>query len=109
VSNIDTGASSVLSDIQPPEKALALMKGFSPQSTKVFTEKVTYDAYRHIPVSYIFCERDNVLLPWWQEGRIEFLKNARADGQVKVVKFDTGHCPNISEPEAAAKKVLEAL
>ena len=85
------------------------MKGFSAQSAQVFSDTVTYDAYRHIPVSYILCERDAVLLPEWQKGRIDFLKKARADGEVKIVRFDTGHCPNVSEPEAAARKVVEAL
>lgn len=108
VRNTDA-ATQVLSDVQPPEKAAELMKGFNDQSAKVFTDPVTYDAYRHIPVSYILCERDAVLLPDWQMGRIEFLKKARADGKVDVVRFDTGHCPNISKPEATARKVIEAL
>lgn len=88
---------------------MTLLQGFHPQSARCFTDKVTYDAFRHIPVSYILCEQDNVLLPWWQERRIEFLKTARADGEVHVVRFNTGHCPNISEPEATAQKVLEAV
>lgn len=95
--------------MQPYEKVVTEIQRFSPQSARCFTEKMTYDAFRHIPVSFIFCELDNVLLPWWQEKRIEFLKSARSDGKVHVVKFNTGHCPNITNPEATAQKVLEAL
>lgn len=95
--------------MQSQEKAVTHLKRFSPQSARCFTDKMTYDAFRHIPVSYILCELDNTLLPWWQERRIEFLKSARSDGEVHVVRFKTGHCPNITEPEATAQKVLEAL
>ena len=93
----------------PPDKALEAVKKMSPQSAGSFTDKSTHDAYRHIPVSWILCEQDAVLTPEWQLGRIEFLKSAREDGKVEVVRYDAGHCPNVSDPEGTARVILRAI
>lgn len=106
--NTDAGIHRVFSDM-PQDKALAAIRSMSASSVISFNEKVTHEAFRDTPVSYIFCEKDAVLTPEWQMDRIEFLKNARHDGKVNVVRFDAGHCPNVSNPMGAARKVIEAM
>ena len=106
--NTDAGASRVLSDL-PPDKGVETIRKFSPQSTRSFTDKVVHDAFRHIQASWILCEQDAVLPPDWQKGKIEFLKSVRPDKRVDVLSLDAGHCPNASDPEGAARKVLEAI
>lgn len=104
-----------------------MIRTFSPASARSFTDKTTHDAYTYVPVAYVLCEKYETLLPEWQEGRIEFLRQARREKwshggggaavrgigeeeEVQVVRYHTtGHCPNVSDPEGCARKVIEAI
>lgn len=91
------------------DEALAALRSMSPASVSSFAEKATNDAYRYTSVAYILCEQDAVLTPEWQMERINFIKSSRDDGKVNIVRFDAGHCPNVSNPMGTARKVLEAI
>ena len=55
-----------------------------------------YEAWRHVPISYLFCEDDVVQTPAAQEAMI---KAARAeDGTVVVERVKSGHSPFLSMP-----------
>ncbi len=66
-----------------------------------------YDAYRHIPVTYIVCAGDQVLTPEFQLGRVELLREQAKE--LDVVTMDTGHCPNISKVEETAEVIVQAI
>lgn len=93
----------------PPNEALVAIRAMNPSSVISFQEKATHEAYRYTSVSYVSCEQDAVLTPEWQMARIISMKNARHDGKVHIVRFDAGHCPNVSNPMGTARKVLEAI
>lgn len=80
----------------------------SMQSSRSFTDKALHDSYRHIPVTYILCTRDEILPPDFQKERIAFLKEAKG-GNVDTFELDVGHCPNASAPKATAELVHKAI
>ena len=96
----------IFSDL-PLEEALTWQGRLSLQSTICYAGKAVYDAYRHIPVSYIFCAGDKVLPPDFQQGRIDFLKKEAKE--LDLFCLETGHCPNVSEPEATARVICDAV
>ncbi|KFY45646.1 hypothetical protein V494_00844 [Pseudogymnoascus sp. VKM F-4513 (FW-928)] len=94
----------------PAELALEWAKKLTSQSLPSFSGKLTYPAYRHIPTSFIFCEGDQILQPDFQRQTISFLEGERGgEGTVRVVKLDTGHCPNVSVPEETAAAIVKAI
>ena len=100
------GPTFIFSDL-PLEEAMQSIHRMSLQSTRSFTEKTVHDAYRHVPVSYILCTGDAVLPPAFQQERIDFLQQ-ESRHKVGVWLLDTGHCPNVSAPEKAAKVISDA-
>ncbi|KIW13637.1 hypothetical protein PV08_08828 [Exophiala spinifera] len=100
------GATTIFSDL-PLEEALTWQTRQSLQSAICYTGKAVYPAYRYVPVSYIFCSGDKVLTPEFQQGRIDFLKKEAKE--FDLLRLETGHCPNVSEPEATAKVICEAI
>lgn len=106
--NAESGTTRVFSDM-PQAEALKAVRKMSPQSACSFTDKTKYDAYRHVPISYIICEKDFVLTRDWQLERVEFINSVREGGKVDVLRFDAGHCPNVSDPEGCARVVVQAV
>lgn len=77
------------------------------QSVPCYAGKTVYDAYRHIPVTYIYCSKDKVLTPDFQQERIEFLQKAAKEFDLR--RLETGHCPNVSKPEETARVICDAI
>ena len=103
-----TGSARInLSDL-PYEKGIKLAAQFSHHSTRSFQNKLTYAGYRYIPSAFIMCDRDVVLPPSFQKSRVELLER-ECGTDVKVVHCNSGHCPNLSMPEAVAALVQEVL
>jgi predicted esterase len=69
--------------------------------------KCVYDAYAHIPTTYIVCTEDEILPVDFQQGRIEFLHGQGVEVDVRTMK--TGHCPNVSALEETAEVVVRAI
>ncbi|OBT93045.1 hypothetical protein VE01_09000 [Pseudogymnoascus verrucosus] len=100
---------ATFSDLSP-DLALEWGKKLTTHSLPSFSGKITYPAYRHIPTSFIFCERDLIISPDLQRATISFLESERGgEGSVSVVKLDTGHCPNVSVPEETAAGIAKAI
>lgn len=93
-----------------PDLALEWGQKLTTHSLPSFNGKLTYPAYRHIPTSFIFCERDLIISPDLQRATISFLEGEKGgEGSVTVVRLDTGHCPNVSVPQETAAAILKAL
>ena len=103
-----TGSARVNLSDMPYEKAIKLAAQFSHHSTPSFQNELTYAGYRHIPSVFIMCDQDIVLPPSFQQSRIELLER-ESGSDVKVVHCNSGHCPNLSMPEAVAALVQDIL
>ena len=102
-------APATFSDLSP-DLALEWAQKLTSQSLASFSGELTYPAYRHIPTSFIFCERDLIISPDLQRATISFLEGERGgEGSVDVVTLDTGHCPNASVPHETAAAIVKAI
>jgi pimeloyl-ACP methyl ester carboxylesterase len=57
-------------------------------------------ALGRVPRTYIFCERDQALLPAQQQHAID-----RCPG-IRVLRLDSGHSPFLSQPDRLAELLL---
>lgn len=94
----------------PFEEGLKHCKEMADHSTASFKEKLSYAGYNDVEVHYIVCEEDKVIPPEYQYGMIEMVK-VSSGREVIVHKLQSGHAPNISQPDNLAtilKDVVES-
>lgn len=103
---IELVAQAAFSDIEFP-KAVEIVKTMPKHSALTFAGQLTYAGYKHIPASYIFCEKDLLVVPDVQRKYIERIKTATGK-EVDVHNLSTGHAPNTSAPDQLAE-VLVAI
>ena len=61
------------------------------------TAKISYTAYKHYPVTYLFCENDKALpLPAQQ------MMVKQSGAHFKTLTCDAGHSPHLSRPSLVA-------
>lgn len=99
-------ASAVFNDLpyaQAYEQALQIPH----HSAVSFRHEVTQASYKDIPLTYIFCERDYVIVPETQQRFIDTVEEVSGK-KVDVKRIDSGHCPNSSRPQELLKLVAEA-
>lgn len=82
----------------PFEEGLRHVNDMADHSTPSFMEKLSYAGYNDVEVHYIVCEDDKVIPPEYQYGMIEMVK-ASSGREPKVHKLQSGHAPNISQPD----------
>ena len=90
------------------EESLPHSKLYTEHSTKSFGDKLTYPAYKYLPVSFIFCERDGTLPPDFQKKTIARIEE-QSGRKVQVFTVDAGHCPFATQPEEVAGFVNQAI
>ena len=72
--------------------ALSTRRAFVPRA--VYHERI--ELAREIPSTYIVASEDRTIRPEWQR------RMARARLGVEPIEIETGHCPNVSRPDALA-------
>ncbi|KIV88506.1 hypothetical protein PV10_08187 [Exophiala mesophila] len=103
----EVGSKECFSDL-PLEEAIEWGKKMSKQSAVSFSNELTYPGYKYVPVSYIFCEQDQILRPDFQTSVIAGIEKMSGN-KVDVRRLNTGHCPNVSNPLGTAKVIAEAI
>ncbi|KAL1657035.1 hypothetical protein SLS61_000075 [Didymella pomorum] len=76
-------------------------------SAASFQSEVTKCAYKDIPLSYIFCERDMVISPEIQQRFIDTIEEVSGN-KVDVKKIDAGHVPMWSKMDETVRLLVEA-
>lgn len=69
-------------------------------SNRAFMSKLTYAAYKNIPTTYIFCSKDNALLPPGQEAMMQAAKDAGVN--LDRINLEASHSPFLSMPDEVA-------
>ncbi|KAK5054496.1 hypothetical protein LTR84_001387 [Exophiala bonariae] len=92
----------------PFEKGVEYAKKMSRHSAPSFTGELTYPAYEHVPVSWVFCEKDLILVPEFQTSVIAAIEKDSGN-KVHVIRLDADHCPNIGKPIELANAIKDAL
>ncbi|KEF56427.1 uncharacterized protein A1O9_08008 [Exophiala aquamarina CBS 119918] len=93
----------------PLEKSIEEVKKMSRHSAVSFVGELTYPAYKHVPVSWVFCEKDVILPPDFQNKGIENIEK-ESGRKVNVIRMpDSDHCPNVCQPIELATAIRDAI
>ncbi|KAJ4291788.1 hypothetical protein N0V90_009683 [Kalmusia sp. IMI 367209] len=81
-----------------PEEGTQWCRKFTQHSAASFANELTYAGYKDVPASWLFAEKDGMVLPRMQQSGIDNIE--RASGRkVDVTRISTDHMPHISAPE----------
>ncbi|KAL2802452.1 alpha/beta-hydrolase [Aspergillus granulosus] len=91
----------------PPEseEVRTAVAALSPQSYQAFGSEVTYEAWRDVPTTYLYCLRDQAIDIGVQRKFVEDI--ARGAG-IRTESVDAGHSPFYSAPEELVKVIKRA-
>lgn len=68
-----------------------------------FNDQLTYLAYKHIPVTYVLCSEDMVVVP---ESQRRFIDTMTCEGaEVEVITCNAGHCVMVSQPDVVVQAI----
>ncbi|KAL8706574.1 MAG: hypothetical protein Q9201_000387 [Fulgogasparrea decipioides] len=85
----------------PSSEAASWASKLVPQSVRVRTTKLTRTAAWHfVPSTYLICENDQAVPPAFQE---TFATTAKAH----IERCDSGHSPQLSQPQLLVRKIDE--
>ncbi|KAJ7231263.1 Alpha/Beta hydrolase protein [Mycena haematopus] len=98
----------VFSDLSP-EEALSWAAQMPNHSAISFGQKLTYAAYKDIPVSYLFCEADKCVLPKVQTQIIAAMESEMGGRTVDRHSVNADHAINVSQPKTMATVIRRAL
>ena len=80
------------------EEGIEWIKRFTQHSARSFVDELTYAGYKEVPVSWLFTEKDSVVLPRIQQASISIIEDASGHN-VDVTRIPFGHMPHIDAPE----------
>ncbi|KAK0384045.1 hypothetical protein NLU13_8134 [Sarocladium strictum] len=82
-----------------PEQTAAAVDSLQPHSYQVFHTPLTYEGWRHVPTTYIYCTLDAAIPIHIQKMMVE----ETAKGvNINTEELNAGHSPFINMPEAVA-------
>src|SRR3954463_12033253 len=102
-----TDGSKVFFNDLPESEALYWAKTMTGHSALSFGGKLSYPAYKYIPVTYLYCENDQGILPAEQQKMIDHAKSV-TESTVEVVSVPSGHMPMIKMPDEVVKVLRKA-
>lgn len=87
------------------EEQVSAAKGLSLMSYKVLSSEVTFAAWKVVPSTYLFCERDQAIPVFLQRKMVEEWAKGH---EVRTEWLDTDHSPFYSKTEEMVKMVRRA-
>ncbi|KIW95965.1 uncharacterized protein Z519_03031 [Cladophialophora bantiana CBS 173.52] len=95
----------IFSDL-PADEASKYFDTLRPQAAVTFAGRVTFPAWKTVPVTYICAAKDEIIPPHAQRTMVDRLR--RQGIRINEVELQTGHLPTLSMPEAVAKAIVDA-
>jgi pimeloyl-ACP methyl ester carboxylesterase len=105
--DVETVARGALSEL-PFEEALGFARSMGLHSFLSFEGKLSYPGYRHVPVSWIYCEDDKMIVPTLQQQYIDRIE-AESGAAVNVHTLATGHMPNLTATDQLARMLVQII
>ncbi|KAJ7797023.1 Alpha/Beta hydrolase protein [Mycena olivaceomarginata] len=93
----------------PAEEAQKWAATMEDHSAESFEQKLTYAAYKAIPILYLFCEDDKLMLPELQNKLIAGLEGEMGGQKVDRHSVKSGHAIHASQPKAMVAVVRKAI
>ncbi|KAJ6510643.1 Alpha/beta hydrolase fold-1 [Mycena sanguinolenta] len=98
----------VFNDLSPKE-GLSWASQMPNHSAISFAQKLTYAAYKDIPVSYLFCERYRCITPKKQTQVIAAMESQMGGKTVDRHSVQADHGINVSQPKTVVAIIRKAL
>ncbi|KAL7627041.1 hypothetical protein AAE478_003817 [Parahypoxylon ruwenzoriense] len=105
--DIPTAAALIFSGLPNKEEAEAQTKGFLSHSAANFSSKLTHPSYKDVPMSYLFCEKNQIIPAKYQRSRIEIIER-ESGKKVDITSVNAGHCPQVTAPQKVIDWILLA-
>ena len=96
----------ILSDL-PQEVGEAWARKMPGHAMGSFREKMTSISHHAVPVTYVKCTEDRVVVPAHQQKMIDDFGKA-SKSEVHVVEVRSGHCPMVSCVERTVDVIMDA-
>ena len=74
------------------------------ESTGAFITPLTYAAWQHHPVSYLFCKNDQIVS---LEKQQQLVADSGIGSQIERYECNAGHSPYLSQPQVIVDMVVE--
>ncbi|KAJ7669552.1 hypothetical protein DFH06DRAFT_1280299 [Mycena polygramma] len=100
-------AQASYSELAP--EALSWASRMSEHAVAAMGQKITYAAYKDIPVSYLFCEEDKGVLPSVQNKIIAGMESVMGGRTIDRHSVRVGHHINVTQPKVMAAVIRKAL
>ncbi|KAI0901463.1 alpha/beta-hydrolase [Annulohypoxylon nitens] len=97
--------SIVFSDHPDKSSREALIEKFQIQSSTSFINELTHAGYKDVPVSFLFCEKDQCILPQIQKAEIEMIEQ-ESGNKVDVTSVNAGHCPSVTMEKETVEWII---
>ncbi|RDW94888.1 hypothetical protein BP5796_00651 [Coleophoma crateriformis] len=101
----ELSASAAFSDFGD-EEGMDLVNQMGVQSISSFGGKTTFEAWQHLPVSYLFAKNDQVNPYHFQQSMVEKIEK-KTGRPVTVYDCDSGHCPNVTHPDRMVEVIRD--
>ncbi|ERF71953.1 hypothetical protein EPUS_06512 [Endocarpon pusillum Z07020] len=88
---------SLFNDLANEAEANALMRTLSRANLDCMEAKVQFEAWKHIPLTYVHTTADMTLPPHYQKRILEKMEKAKV--KAKVVEMDSGHSPYVTKTD----------
>lgn len=92
---------TIYNDLPEPEAALWESRIIL-QSYKVQLTKLTREAYRYVPSTYLICDNDQAAPPQFQQNFAELANS-------KIEHCSSGHSPHLSQPAMLVNKIVKMI
>ncbi|KAJ7342545.1 Alpha/beta hydrolase fold-1 [Mycena albidolilacea] len=103
------GAAEVSYSDMPPDEALSWASRMREHAVGSFQQKLTYAAYKDIPVSYLLCEEDRGVVPELQNKLIAGMESVMGGTSVDRHPVKSGHHINASQPATMSAVIRKAV
>ncbi|KAI1374562.1 alpha/beta-hydrolase [Hypoxylon crocopeplum] len=105
--DIPAASRRIVSDLPDQKQREELVEGFQIHSSVSFFNKLTHAGYKDVPVSYLLCEDDEIILPKSQRDGIDIIEKASGN-KVDITSIKAGHCPTVTALEKVVDWIIQA-
>ncbi|KAI1102857.1 alpha/beta-hydrolase [Jackrogersella minutella] len=105
--DVPKAALLTFSDVVDQTERVALVEKFQVHSSVSFANELTHAGYKDVPVSYLFCEIDQCVLPRLQKDGIDTIEK-ESGNKVDVTYVNAGHCPTATATQETVDWIVQA-
>ena len=102
-----SGCAAVVFADMPSEVGEAWARKMPGHAMGSFNERMTSTSHYDVPVTYLKCTEDLVVVPAHQQKMIDEFRSV-SRSSINVVELASGHCPMLADIEKTAAVIMNA-